>query len=65
MATFTRQTAIHVENRRLFGAATGIGLLEDEERDHIHTCEICQGVLAVYLNELTVEKCEPSGPPAQ
>ena len=41
----------HVENRRLFAMAAGTIALETSERDHVHGCKVCQGVLLVFLRQ--------------
>ena len=41
----------HIENRRLLGAASGSLVLEEDERNHLHTCEVCQGVFFVLVNQ--------------
>jgi len=41
----------HIENRRLFEIATGRVRLEEAEPEHLHACEVCQGVLYVFLNQ--------------
>jgi len=41
----------HIENRRLLEAATGTVKLEDWERQHLHQCEVCQGVFCVFLRQ--------------
>jgi len=43
----------HIENRRLFRAAFGWLKLEKWEQDHLHECKICQGVIYVFVNQLT------------
>jgi hypothetical protein len=40
-----------IENRRLLEAAAGTLILEEDERDHLHTCEVCQGVFYVFVNQ--------------
>jgi hypothetical protein len=41
----------HIENRRLFEAAAGTLKLEEWEREHLHQCEVCQGVFYVFVNQ--------------
>ena len=41
----------HIENRRLFDSAFGRLKLERWEQDHLHECEVCQGVLYVFVNQ--------------
>ncbi|HYR84811.1 MAG TPA: hypothetical protein VE422_12095 [Terriglobia bacterium] len=57
---------IHIENRRLFQAAGGTIRLEDWEREHLHTCEVCQGVFYVFINQpITPDPALPKkNPPA-
>ena len=40
----------HIENRRLFDVAAGRLKLEEWEQDHLHECEVCQGVLNVFVS---------------
>ena len=42
----------HVENRRLFAAAAGAQRLEEWERQHVHNCEVCQGVFYVFIRQI-------------
>ena len=41
----------HIENRRLFDSASGRLKLEKWEQDHLHECEVCQGVLYVFVTQ--------------
>ena len=41
----------HVENRRLFDAAAGSLRLDEWESGHVHTCQVCQGVFFVFINQ--------------
>ena len=41
----------HIENRRLFEAASGDARLDGHERQHLHECEICQSVFYVFINQ--------------
>jgi hypothetical protein len=41
----------HVENRRLFDSAFGRLKLKKWEQDHLHECEVCQGVLYVFVHQ--------------
>ena len=41
----------HIENRRLFNVAAGWLTLELSERDHLHGCKVCQGVLSIFMNQ--------------
>jgi hypothetical protein len=41
----------HIENRKLLEAAAGTLALEEWERDHLHTCEVCQGVFYVFVKQ--------------
>jgi hypothetical protein len=49
---------VHVENRRLFQVAAGTLSLEPWERDHLHVCSVCQGVLYVFLRQPIVKSSE-------
>jgi len=42
---------VHVENRRLFQLAAGTLRPEPWEREHLHVCNVCQGVLYVFLRQ--------------
>ena len=42
----------HVENRRLFAAAAGTQRLKEWERQHVHSCEVCQGVFYVFIRQI-------------
>jgi hypothetical protein len=53
---------IHVENRRLFEAASGQRKMNEWEHDHVHHCEVCQGVLYVFLNQPVVKFAESEQP---
>ena len=54
---------LHVENRRLFDLAVGRLRLEKWEKDHVHTCQVCQGVLYLFVNLSTADPPK-SGRPA-
>jgi hypothetical protein len=41
----------HIENRRLFEAASGNIQLDERERRHLHQCEVCQSVFYVFINQ--------------
>jgi hypothetical protein len=41
----------HIENRRLFNMAAGRLRLEEWEQEHLHGCNVCQGVLNVLLDQ--------------
>ena len=43
---------VHVENRRLFDMARGKLKLEEWEEEHLHQCEVCQGVLYVFVSQV-------------
>jgi hypothetical protein len=58
------QRMSHIENRRLIELAEGRILLRDSERDHLHTCTVCQGVLYVLLNQPPISNKSPSEPDA-
>jgi hypothetical protein len=42
---------IHIENRRLFDLASGRFRPEKFEQEHLHGCELCQGVLYILMNQ--------------
>ena len=48
-----------IETRRLFDAASGTVQLTDRERQHVHTCGVCQGVFYVFV----CQQSEDSGTP--
>jgi hypothetical protein len=53
----------HVENRRLFDLASGRLKLEKSEQNHVHGCEVCQGVLYVLVNQpSSAEPRKPNKP---
>jgi hypothetical protein len=56
----------HIENRRLFAAAAGADGLEEWERQHVHTCEVCQGVFYVFIRQIMTNSNAPirENPPA-
>jgi len=35
--------------RRLFDAASGFKKLEESEHQHIHECQVCQGVFYIFI----------------
>ena len=39
----------HIENERLLGLVSGQNRFEDWESEHLHVCEVCQGVLYFLL----------------
>ena len=41
----------HIENHRLFNAASGRLKLDEWEQSHLHECEVCKGVLYVLVNQ--------------
>ena len=43
---------VHIENSRLFDMARGKLKLEKWEEEHLHECEVCQGVLYVFVSEV-------------
>ena len=49
----------HVENRRLFAAAAGAQRLEEWERQHVHNCEVCQGVFYVFIRQIMANSYAP------
>jgi hypothetical protein len=44
---------VHIENRRLFDMARGELKLEGWEEEHLHQCEVCQGVLYVLVSQVS------------
>ena len=55
----------HIENLRLLNLVSGQLKFQDWEQDHLHTCEVCQGVLSVLVNKqigaTTRENGRPTG----
>ena len=49
---------VHIDNRRLFNVAAGTVNLEAWERDHLHVCNVCQGVLYVFIRQPIVTSSE-------
>jgi hypothetical protein len=45
----------HIENRRLVDVAAGSVGLDVWERQHIHECQICQGVLLILVRPIIEE----------
>ena len=41
----------HIENRRLFNLASGVIKFFEWEQEHLHTCNLCQGVLHVFVRQ--------------
>ena len=41
----------HIENRHLFDLALGRLKLEEWEQNHLHRCNVCQGVLYVFVHQ--------------
>jgi hypothetical protein len=56
----------HIENIRLFNAAAGTLILEEAERKHLHTCNVCHGVFYVFVSQqVTAAPTKPKkNPPA-
>ena len=54
----------HVENRRLFNAASGRVRLEDWEYAHLRGCDVCGGVLCVIVSQATGGAPEGDDAPA-
>jgi hypothetical protein len=48
----------HIENRRLFNCAFGRLKLGEWEQEHLHRCQVCQGVFYVFVQQ-------PKGPPTE
>ena len=44
----------HIENRRLLNLVSGQLKFHEWEQDHLHLCEVCQGVLYVLVNKQIV-----------
>ncbi len=42
---------VHIANSRLFKCAAGTLKPEAWERQHLHTCPVCQGVLCVLIRQ--------------
>jgi hypothetical protein len=49
---------VHIENRRLFDMARGKLKLEKWEEEHLHQCEVCQGVLYVLVSQVPAASAE-------
>jgi hypothetical protein len=47
----TPATEPHITNRRLLNFAFGLHTLEEWEQTHIHTCQVCQSVLYVFIHQ--------------
>jgi len=43
---------LHIENTRLFKIAAGHIKPQEWERLHLQRCEVCKGVLHVFINQL-------------
>jgi hypothetical protein len=41
----------HIENRRLFNVAAGDARLSEWEKQHLHECQVCNGVLYVFARQ--------------
>ena len=41
----------HIENRRLFGMASGDIKFSEWEKQHLRECKVCKGVLYVFVNQ--------------
>ena len=55
----------HVENRRLFNAASGRVRLEEWEYAHLRGCDVCGGVLCVIVSQTTNASPEGDETPAE
>jgi hypothetical protein len=53
---------VHVENRRLFEAAAGRLKLEESEIDHLHACQVCQGVFNILIKLVSAVPVNPGKP---
>jgi hypothetical protein len=42
---------LHIENHRLFNLAGGAQRFEAWEREHLHGCNLCQGVLYLFIRQ--------------
>jgi len=42
---------MHIDNRRLFNLAAGRLKADAWEREHLHQCNVCQGVLYVLIRQ--------------
>jgi len=49
---------VHIDNRRLFNVAAGTVSLGPWEREHLHVCNVCQGVLYVFIRQPIVTSSE-------
>jgi hypothetical protein len=56
--------ANHIENRRLFDLACGRVKFQNSEEQHVHECELCQGVLYILLNQPMTGLMEDAPKPA-
>jgi len=54
---------VHVDNRRLFNVAAGRTSLEQWEREHLHVCNVCQGVFYVFIRQPILGSSESSEKP--
>jgi hypothetical protein len=54
----------HVENRRLFESSAGTIKLENWERQHLHVCQVCQGVFFVFISQQISASIPPDEPSA-
>lgn len=43
----------HIENRRIVDLICGHLRFQEWEHDHLHACEVCQGVLYVLVSQQT------------
>ncbi len=43
------ESADCIKIRRLFDAAAGFSKLQESERQHIHECQLCQGVFYIFI----------------
>lgn len=41
----------HIENRRIVDLVYGHLRLQEWEQDHLHVCEVCQGVVYVLVDQ--------------
>ena len=38
-----------IKIRRLFDAAAGFAKLQESEHQHVHECQLCQGVFYIFI----------------
>ena len=56
----------HIENLRLLKLVSGQLRFQEWEQDHLHTCEVCQGVLYVLVDKhVQVPAGKDGSPPGE